>query len=72
MGLATTAADERKKNRSKEITITLMDALISILALRDACKLLIPSLSLYIYCVFSLFSTIIQINFVEELHVQFK
>ena len=53
MGLETTAADERNKNRSKEITITLMDTLISILVLRDACKLLTPSLSLYRYYVYS-------------------
>ena len=56
MGLATTAADERNKNSSKEITITLMDALISILVLRDACKLLIlPCLSIYIMYILAFF-----------------
>ena len=56
MGLATTAADERNKNRSKEITITLMDALISILVLSDSCKLLIlPCLSIYIMYILTFF-----------------
>ena len=47
LGSATTVEDERNKNRSKEIMITLMDALISILALKDA-SYFRPCVALYI------------------------
>ena len=47
LGSATTVEDERNKNRSKEIMITLMDAFISILALRDA-SYFRPCVALYI------------------------
>ena len=68
-GSATTVEDERNKNRSKEIMITLMDALISILALRDA-SYFRPCLALCLYILSirrtrALLSMIIQNNFVE-------